>query len=132
MRIPLTGHTSFDTAYVVNDYPYGFTLRCKIKYWIETKPGFGSRVMSSTTNPKKPGDRWNTPKASTYSMVRVLYLNDENGHVENAGLSGYADIAEIEAFEAEFGAALTDADKKFLTAFKAAKARIAERKAVAS
>lgn len=33
----LSGHTSPETAYVVDDYPYGFRLRCKIRYWIETK-----------------------------------------------------------------------------------------------
>lgn len=32
----LHGHTSHETAYVVDDYPYGRTVRCKIRYWIET------------------------------------------------------------------------------------------------
>ena len=27
--------TNFETAYVIDDYPYGFTLRCKKKMWIE-------------------------------------------------------------------------------------------------
>lgn len=128
MNTPLAGHTSADTAYVVDDYPYGFTLRCKIKYWIETTK-HGSRVVSATTNPKKPGNPWNKPKASTYSLIRVLYLNTDNGHVENAGLSYYDDSARIEAFEAEFGSALTDRDKKVIAVFKAANARREARKA---
>jgi hypothetical protein len=133
VKIPLSGHTSFETAYVVDDYPYGFRLRCKIKYWIETKPGFGSRVMSSTTNPKKPDNRWNKPKASTYAPIKVLYLDSETGHVENAGLSAYdAEEGRIEAFEAEFGAALTERDKDFIAALKRAVARVKARNAAAS
>jgi hypothetical protein len=81
----LIGHTTPETAYVVGDYPYGFKLRCKIRYWIEVaergaKKG-QSRFMSQTTNPKKIGDPWNTPKSSTYvEGIMVMYLNAE-GHV---------------------------------------------------
>ncbi len=32
----LNGHISPETAYVVEDYPYGYTLRCTIRYWLET------------------------------------------------------------------------------------------------
>lgn len=98
----LTGHTSPETAYVVEDYPYGFRLRCKIRYWIETKAGFGQRFVSQTTNPKKEGEVWNKPKASTYSEVRVMYLDDTTGHVENTGLSLYADTAELKRFMERF------------------------------
>ncbi len=123
MMIVLTGHTSKETAYLVEDYPYGFVLRCKIRYWIETKPGHGSRVVSQTTNPKR-GDIWNTPKASTYSPIRVLYLNTENGHVENDGLHIYADTAKIAAFEAAYGDGLaSEHDQKTLRMLKALAAR---------
>ena len=85
----LHGHTSPETAFLVADYPYGFRLRCKIRYWIETatkgeKKG-QQRFMSQTTNPKIPGEHWNKPKGSTYSHIAVMYL-DENGHVQNDGL----------------------------------------------
>ena len=121
----LTGHTSPETAYVVADYPYGFRLRCQIRYWIETTK-HGSRVVSQTTNPKKPGIVWNKPKASTYTNLRVLFLNDENGHVENEGLTFYADAAKIAAFEATYGAALTsERDQKELRLLKAMAERAA-------
>lgn len=124
MRIPLVGHVSPDTAYTVPDYPYGFTLRCKIRYWIETKAGHGSRVVSQTTNPKKPGEVWNKPKASTYSFLRVLYLDDATGHVENDGLGVYASADEIAAFEAAYGPALTsERDIKALALLKRHAAR---------
>ena len=69
MKTVLNGHTSAETAYVVNDYPYGFQLRCKIRYWIETRKGHGMRFVSQTTNPRWAVEGWNKPKASTYSRV---------------------------------------------------------------
>jgi len=83
----LLGHVDEATAYVVNDYPYGFTLRTSIRYWIETTKR-GSRFVSQTLNPKN--GLWNTPKKSTYlEFGAALYLNDE-GHVKHWGLSLYA------------------------------------------
>jgi hypothetical protein len=90
----LSGHYSPATAYVVSDYPYGFTLRCQIRYWLEVNKK-GTRLVSQTTNPKK-GNIWNTPKASTYSLMGAMYVVDENdgkpeeiGHVHWCGLSPY-------------------------------------------
>lgn len=97
----LAGHKSAETAYVVNDYPYGFKLRCKIRYWLEYSPKKGFRFCSQTTNPKASGEVWNTPKKSTYSMLGVMGL-DEKGHVSWTGLSIY-DFDKVEAFGKEFG-----------------------------
>ena len=125
----LTGHTSPETAYVVADYPYGFRLRCQIRYWIETTK-HGSRVVSQTTNPKRPGIVWNKPKASTYTALRVLFIDESTGYVENAGLSVYADSDKIVAFEAAYGAALTsDRDAAVLRGIKAVAAQMEEREA---
>jgi len=124
----LSGHTSQETAYLVEDYPYGFRLRCQIRFWIETNKN-GSRVVSQTSNPKKPGLVWNKPKASTYTPLRVLFI-DENGHVVNEALSFYADSAKIAAFEAAFGEALTsDRDQKVLTLMKVMAAKSEAREA---
>lgn len=84
----LQGHTTPETAYVVDDYPYGYRLRCKIRYWIETaekgaKKG-QMRFMSQTTNPKVPGEVWNKPKASTYAALAVMFLDSED-HVQWTG-----------------------------------------------
>jgi hypothetical protein len=86
----MTGHTSPETAYVVDDYPYGYVLRCKIRYWIETaskgaKKG-QSRFMSQTTNPKVDGEAWNKPKGGTYDAMEFMYLDGE-GHVQHFGIS---------------------------------------------
>ena len=103
----LPGRVSPETAYLVNDYPYGFRLRCKIRYWLEFKPGFGFRFVSQTTNPKarhQPGnvfDVWNKPHDGTYSLAAALYLDSE-GHVHCAGLSEYSNGPELDAFKALF------------------------------
>ena len=94
----LTDHTSEETAYTVDDYPYGFRARTSIRYWIETKRGFGQRMMAQTMNPTT--GRWNKAKGFTYSPCLALVLAD-NGHVEPRGLRVWATEAEIAAFEAE-------------------------------
>ena len=100
----LTGHTGPETAYVVEDYPYGFRLRTSIRYWLETKPRHGQRFISQTLNPKT--GRWNKPKASTYSPIAVMFVNSD-GHVKWNGLSGYADDNEINEYERIHADALT-------------------------
>ena len=82
MQLLANTHISSETAYVVEDYPYGFRLRCRMRYWLEVHPKRGVRLMSQTSNPKKPGLVWNKPKASTYARFGgALYLDDE-GHVQ--------------------------------------------------
>src|SRR5208282_6778802 len=87
----LRGHTSPETAYVVEDYPYGFRLRCKIRYWLENKAGHGSRLVSQTTNPKVAGEVWNKPKASTYASGLCFMYLDEQGHLQWTSLNCYSD-----------------------------------------
>lgn len=80
----LFGHVDESSAYVVDDYPYGFRQRTQIRYWIESVAKKGDRVCSQTLNPKTL--QWNKPKKSTYSAVCVLGLNDQN-HVTNIGFA---------------------------------------------
>jgi hypothetical protein len=119
MRI-LTGHISPETAYQVNDYPYGFTLRCMIRYWIEYKPKLGCRVMSQTSNPKR-GNVWNKSKASTYCCFGVALFLDDNDHVKSAGLSEYSTGAEAKAWQDKYGAGVPEAAKETLARWVAAK-----------
>ena len=97
---PLYGHTSEATAYLVDDYPYGFRERTQIRYWLEHKPKKGWRFVSRTLNPKT--QRWNKPKASTYiEWAAVMYLDDK-GHVHWDGVGPYSDEQKILAFVTEF------------------------------
>jgi hypothetical protein len=123
----LTGHTTQETAYVVDDYPYGFRLRCKIRYWLEFHPKHGFRLCSQTTNPKRPGEVWNTPKKSTYSMLAVMGL-DEQEHVTWTGCSMYQFDA-LEAFEAEYGEYFDENQKAVCKAAREAYKRYQERAA---
>lgn len=107
----LSGHTSEDTAFVVEDYPYGFRLRTQIRYWIETKKGHGQRFVSQTLNPKT--GKWNKPKAGTYGVLIVMTRNPENGHIHTAGLSsgGWSKEEDIQAFETKHAAAIGDYER---------------------
>lgn len=96
VQTPLYGHVSPETAFVIEDYPYG-GLRCKKRVWLEQHPKRGFRLVSQTTNPKK-GHIWNKPKASTYAgLCGAMYL-DSAGHVQWAAVHEYSRAADAEAF----------------------------------
>lgn len=104
-------HKSADTAYLISDYPYSFQLRCQKRLWLEYKPKRGYRVMAQTSNPRTSNGSaivWNTPKASIYHRLCVLYL-DENNHVQLDALSSYeVPSAVITAFKARYEAIFTE------------------------
>ena len=116
----LKGHISPDTAYVVDDYPYGFRLRCKIRYWLEHHPKHGFRFVSQTTNPKR-GDIWNKPKASTYARFGGSMYLDSDNHVQWTGLSEYCTGQEAKIWSEQFGDAMPDVGKPLLAKWVAAK-----------
>lgn len=128
----LKGHTSPETAYVVDDYPYGYRLRCKIRYWLEAKGSCGVRLVSQTTNPKRPGEVWNKPKASTYAKFGGCMFLDEKGHVQWAGLTEYTDAKEIAEWITQYGEGnvtpkVTEVWQKAKVAYEAARdQRLAE------
>jgi hypothetical protein len=117
----LTGHTSPETAYECPDYPYGFRLRCKIRYWIEYRPGYGCRFVSQTSNPKRPGLVWNKPKASTYSRFGAALYLDENEHVQSTGLSEYCTAEQASAWLTTYGEGVPPAAQPILRKWVAAK-----------
>ncbi len=103
----LSGHTSPETAYVIEDYPYGFRLRCKMRCWLETSPTKGTRFVTQTTNPKR-GNIWNKQKESTYAKLSGAMYLDENGHVQWQGLSEYAELDKCNEFLNTFGESATN------------------------
>jgi hypothetical protein len=105
MKTPLYGHVSAETAYVVDDYPYGFRLRCKMRCWLESHDKKGARFVTQTTNPKK-GDVWNKPKASTYMFgAGAMFLADD-GRVGWEGLSEYSSAKKYRTFIETYGSHL--------------------------
>lgn len=117
----LHGHTSPATAYVVTDYPYGFRLRCSIRYWLEFSPKKGFRLVSQTSNPKVAGLVWNKPKASTYCKFGGAMYLDDAGHVHWAGLSEYCSGAEAKAWADTYGPAVPEVGQDTLNRWVAAK-----------
>lgn len=116
----LSGHVSPETAYTVDDYPYGFRLRCTIRYWLEHKPGLGFRFVSQTSNPKQ-GGRWNKPKAGTYAKFGAAMYLDDNGHVKWSVLNEYTSGAEAEAWAKTYGEGVPESGKRLLARWVAAK-----------
>lgn len=107
----LKGHYSADTAYVVEDYPYGFRLRTQIRYWLESKDAYGTRLVSQTLNPKT--GVWNKPKGSTYVQLGVMVRDEGSGHISWRGWSLYGGRCELEQFVKDFEAGMTDGDKLY-------------------
>jgi len=102
-------HTSFETALVQEDYPYG-NLRCKRACWIETaikgaKKG-QMRFVTRTTNPRSQDKFWNSPHPGGYSEIVVMYVNPENGHIETDGCS-YS-LSSITTFRSKWGTLLDE------------------------
>lgn len=116
MNKTLVGHVSPETAYVVDNYPYGFRLRTQIRYWIETTKN-GQRFVSQTMNPKTGA--WNKPKASTYDDIKVLTLDESNGHIHSDSLRYNDDDAKIEAYAERHAEALTEREHKVIKHMKA-------------
>ena len=87
----LYGHNSPETAYSVENYPYGFRLKTTKRYWVESVAKKGDRYITQTINPKN--GLWNKPKKSTYSPVVIMLLNEDN-HVKYSSLSTF-DGAEL-------------------------------------
>lgn len=118
----LSGHYSPETAYIVDDYPYGFRLRCKIRYWLDVNKK-GTRLCSQTTNPKR-GDVWNKPNLSTYRNAGAMFL-DENDHVCWNGISFYT-ADNVRAFLDTYGEGMTEGEvascKNFAGIFEGRKA----------
>lgn len=113
-------HISPATAYEVQGYPYGFKLRCTMRYWIEFQPKKGFRLWMQSSNPKRPGT-WNKPKAGTYSKFGAALYLDPEGHVKCAGLTEYASVEECEAFYDMYFAGVPAAGQKVTKAWLAAK-----------
>ena len=77
---------SFDNALMVENYPWGFRLKTKRKYWIESNKTQGDRLCFCTLNPKT--DKWCAVKKSTYNAVELLYIAD-NGYIESDSIYKY-------------------------------------------
>jgi hypothetical protein len=96
---------------IIENYPYGFRLKTKIAYWIETKKR-QQRFCSKTLNPKT--NLWNKPKYSTYSDLIVLGKEKTTEHILNLGFSlAYSNKEEYDTFITFLNGFETDYIKTF-------------------
>lgn len=116
----LKGHLSPMTAYTVDDYPYGFRLRCHIRYWLEHDTRHGVRLVSQTSNPKK-GNAWNKPKASTYARFGGCMFLDGAGHVHWTGAHEYMGAEELQGWCESWREGVPPSALELLDRFLAAK-----------
>ena len=107
----LANHHSPETAYLIEDYPAGFTARCQKKCWLEIHPTKGTRFCYQTSS-RKSSIGWNAVKHSTYSLFGCMYL-DENNHVQWSGLSPY-DLSKAKDWLETYRTGLTEEQIKEL------------------
>lgn len=109
----LYGYDSMENAYVVENYPWGFSLRTKIRYWVETndKKNGGQRFCSQTVNPKT--GVWCAPKKGIYHGVVIMFL-DENEHVKFIATHPYDTLEDLLSLEEKHKDNLTDYQLKSL------------------
>lgn len=98
---------SEETAYISKDYPWGFSMRTQVKFWVE-ETKLGMRFVKRTLNPKT--NCWCAPKKSTYSQFIALYL-DENNHVKYQSYESRMDKESKEYFKEIFLNLLNDKQK---------------------
>ncbi len=97
---PVLGHSSFETAFIIDNYPWGFKLRTKMYVWIETTPKKGDRIVRQTINPKTGS--LCAPKASTYNAIGYLFL-DEKGHIKWTAVHQFDQPEQVKAFGEAMG-----------------------------
>jgi hypothetical protein len=102
----LTRQPTISDPVIVENYPYGFRLRTKIKYWVETTK-YGQRFCSQTLNPKT--NTWNNPKKSTYDNIILVGLNEQD-HITRIGLHMYS-MEEAVRFKEKYESFLNDWQK---------------------
>jgi hypothetical protein len=126
----IIGARSPETAVVVSDYPYGRRLRCVMRYWLETKKSHGTRIVSQTNNPKRPGLVWNKPHAGTYTLGAVVLHTDQNAHVKERAFTDFNlststverandSLQQVENFERENAPAFTETYNEYIRRTKA-------------
>ena len=92
-------HKNFDSAFEVDGYPWGFRLKTKVRYWIETT-NKGDRFVKCTLNPKT--NKWCKEKKSTYKAVMVMTkeVKDQKTFISYISISrGWSNAVDVAKFE---------------------------------
>ena len=77
---------------IVENYPYGYTLKTTLFDTIDFDPKKGYRHVTQTINPKT--GRLNNPKKGTYYMFLLRFFN-EDGHIKTMAIDFNSVLEEI-------------------------------------
>ena len=100
MMEALSGYDSQERSFMCENYPYGRTVRCRIRYWLEKDEKKGFRFCSQTENPRTL--QWNNPKKSTYCLLAGAMYRDDKGHVVWSGMTQYDEAETVLEFITRF------------------------------
>ncbi len=81
----IVGANSEETAYIQNDFPFGFHHRTKRKYWIETTKQ-GQRLCTRLQH--AVSGHWFKTQKETYDRLLVLKIDDKS-HVKTESYPKY-------------------------------------------
>lgn len=84
----LRNRVSPETAFIIQDYPYGRRLRCRKRVWLHHARG-RTRLMEQTENPITR--QWNKPHAGAYYDFMVLCLDNSTGYITIVATGPFTD-----------------------------------------
>ena len=119
----LNPQPTIENPFVVEDYPYGFTLRTQMRVYTEYRKGFGMRYTTQTLNPKT--GKWNKPKSGTYAPIIIVYQDPVDNHIHPRYWNAY-DEKEFNEFVEFCGDILNQ--EPYLHMIKMYRAYLAKRK----
>jgi hypothetical protein len=83
MHQQLFNHVTPETAFVISQFPYAHGVYTRARYWVETKPAYGQRIMYQYENPAALGTWF---KAKTEGYFDICILEVDNSDSPSRGL----------------------------------------------
>lgn len=74
----LVAHVSPESAYIIPRFPLNYAQNTMARYWVETKPAYGQRVVSQNRNPHT--NEWYKPKFDAYYDVAIITVISDPNH----------------------------------------------------
>lgn len=78
--LQIIGHEGEPQALLLPFFPYHFGAYTAIKYWTETNPSYGQRLVHQIFNPVTCV--WNKPKRSGFSDIVILLVQDNPNQMQ--------------------------------------------------
>lgn len=94
-------HRDKESAYIIPDYPYGATLRCELRIWMDFDEKRGYRFCRQTYHPVTP--RENKAKKDTYMPLAGFMYVGQDDRIYVLGLSEYSSKEDIQEFVQKYG-----------------------------